>query len=338
MEIGEQTWAILDERSAVASIRRKVEQYAEQYGFSDAIAEKLRLIITEAGNNIVLHGQTGCLGIVPDVNGQSISILAIDNGPGITDIESAMCDGVTRLENSTGIGLGSLKRLSTKFEINSAPKVGTVVCCQVEFNPAPRPTPYNVAFANRPYRHEKLSGDALRLRHINHEPWLLIVDGLGHGAKANHAAMAACEAFMGGQFSSPNECIERLHQTLHTTRGAAAAVLRIATDSNQVEYCGIGNTQAYFLNFTGRAGHLLSKNGTLGHTLRRLETVKIDWPPGARLIMNTDGISTKANFRQPAEILKSSPIMMAGLMLRDFGKMHDDCSVMIVEKTKDADS
>lgn len=339
MEYGEQTWAIINERSAVASLRRKVDEYAALYGFNNTIAESLRLLITEAGNNVLIHAKTGTLGIIPDVNKRSISILAIDIGGGMANIEDCMRDGVTSLEKSAGVGLGSMQRLSTRFHIDSVPQGGTVVCCTLDFSHEPTaPAPFNFTFLNRPYRNERVSGDQLRMRYINGEPWLLIVDGLGHGAKAHSASTTACNVFMERSFGAPHECIEILHAALHTTRGAAAAVLRIRTDDEHVEYCGIGNTQAYFQNFTGRAGHLLSKNGTLGHTMRRVETNRLEWPPGARLILNTDGVSTKAHFRNPAHMMKADPLLMAGVMVRDYGKLHDDCSIIIAEKARDASS
>src|SRR4029450_7163213 len=56
----------------------------------------------------------------------SIELLAIDRGPGMTDVSRCMSDGYST-GGTQGTGLGAVRRLASEFEIYSAPGEGTVV-------------------------------------------------------------------------------------------------------------------------------------------------------------------------------------------------------------------
>jgi len=67
------------------------------------------------GDNDIERG--GCLGL---------EIIAVDNGPGIEDIEKALEDGFST-GGGLGIGLGGVRRLMDEFEIQSNVGEGTKV-------------------------------------------------------------------------------------------------------------------------------------------------------------------------------------------------------------------
>ena len=67
------------------------------------------------GDNDIERG--GCLGL---------EIIAVDNGPGIEDIEKALEDGFST-GGGLGIGLGGVRRLMDEFEIHSKVGEGTKV-------------------------------------------------------------------------------------------------------------------------------------------------------------------------------------------------------------------
>ncbi|MGF1450896.1 MAG: ATP-binding protein, partial [Opitutales bacterium] len=332
MEVNRQLWMTLGESSAIGALRREAEAYGMARGLNASLAERLRLVVSEAGSNILTHAGRGHLAVVPSFSGASLSVLAIDKGPGIGDLAKSSRDGFSSRANSAGLGLGSLRRLADDFEIFSTPQQGTVLRCRLDLS-EPRPARLQVEGLNRPCRHETVSGDQMRIRWHRGDWWLLLADGLGHGQKAHDASMAAAEVFESEPFESPQECIERIHVALRSTRGAAAGVARVSEDPARVQFCGVGNVEAYFLGFRGRASSLVSKNGTLGHAIRALETVEVDWPPGSALIMNSDGISTRANLQGLRNVAAASLLVVAGVLMRDFGKAHDDCSVLVARRT-----
>jgi serine/threonine-protein kinase RsbT len=57
---------------------------------------------------------------------RGVRLTFADRGPGIADVKLALTDGYTT-GSGLGLGLGGAKRLSSEFDIKSAPGEGTVV-------------------------------------------------------------------------------------------------------------------------------------------------------------------------------------------------------------------
>lgn len=95
----------------------------EQTAFSTAILEIARNIVKYAGRGDIVFQ-------VVEVETQiGIVVLALDNGPGIADIELALKDGYST-GKSLGLGLPGAKRLMDSFEIASQPGLGTTITMQ----------------------------------------------------------------------------------------------------------------------------------------------------------------------------------------------------------------
>ena len=104
-------------------------------------------------------------------------------------------------------------------------------------------------------------------------PTILLADGLGHGAERGAGRrprpFASCAPGL-----SPEALLERMHDALRATRGAAAAIARLDRATGALRFAGIGNIAATIVDgATTRA--LVSMNGTLGHSVPPL--------PGLRL-------------------------------------------------------
>jgi len=84
--------------------------------------------ISEVARNIILYAGRGVveLEVTTGPNGSGLSIRAVDEGPGIPDIEMAMRDGYST-GRSLGLGLPGARRLMDDFSITSEPGLGTVV-------------------------------------------------------------------------------------------------------------------------------------------------------------------------------------------------------------------
>ena len=84
--------------------------------------------ISEVARNIILYAGRGVveLEVTTGPNGSGLSIRAVDEGPGIPDIELAMRDGYST-GRSLGLGLPGARRLMDDFSITSEPGLGTVV-------------------------------------------------------------------------------------------------------------------------------------------------------------------------------------------------------------------
>jgi serine/threonine-protein kinase RsbT len=84
--------------------------------------------ISEVARNIILYAGRGVveLEVTTGPNGSGLSIRAVDEGPGIPDIELAMRDGYST-GRSLGLGLPGARRLMDDFSITSEPGQGTIV-------------------------------------------------------------------------------------------------------------------------------------------------------------------------------------------------------------------
>jgi serine/threonine-protein kinase RsbT len=107
---------------------QKGRALAEQVGVKGDSQVVVVIAISEVARNIVNYA--GCGEIVFDIIGQNgrrgISIVARDEGPGISDIEKALEDGYST-GGGLGLGLAGAKRLMDEFEVRSQPGKGTTI-------------------------------------------------------------------------------------------------------------------------------------------------------------------------------------------------------------------
>jgi serine/threonine-protein kinase RsbT len=89
----------------------------------------LATAISEIARNITAYAVRGevLLDLVRDDNGRrGIRVVAVDEGPGIADLERALTDGYTT-GGGLGLGLPGARRLVDEFDIKTAPGEGTRV-------------------------------------------------------------------------------------------------------------------------------------------------------------------------------------------------------------------
>ena len=112
----------------VVRLRQAVRNCLVSIGFSLVDQTKLITAASELARNTVKYGGGGEGHLTRVSNGMrtGVSLVFVDQGPGIADIEQAMADGFTS-GGGLGLGLGGAKRLSDEFEIQSEVGKGTTV-------------------------------------------------------------------------------------------------------------------------------------------------------------------------------------------------------------------
>ena len=127
MSVGEIRVAINSDQDIVLA-RQKGRLLATELGFSTGDATLIATAISELARNIVSYASRGqiTLKMVNGLNRQGISVIASDDGPGISDIRQALRDGFST-SGSLGLGLPGVRRLMDEFEITSQPGRGTIV-------------------------------------------------------------------------------------------------------------------------------------------------------------------------------------------------------------------
>ena len=110
----------IEDRSSVGACRRKVNRFAEEWGFTRIEIEEIAISVTELVTNVLNHGggkgQLVLCGVKDEEDHKGLEIWCFDYGKGISEMWLAVLDGYSSM-NSLGIGIGSIQRLSDEFEI-----------------------------------------------------------------------------------------------------------------------------------------------------------------------------------------------------------------------------
>jgi anti-sigma regulatory factor (Ser/Thr protein kinase) len=321
----------IDDPSEVPAARRTAAKLAEQLGFDAAAAGHVAVVVTEIGTNILKHGGGGEIMLHAVRRGEvhGIEIVGLDRGKGIADLARSFRDGYSTA-GSPGTGLGAIRRRSGRFDICSVPSQGTALVATLwARTPTAQPSrTVDVGMAGAAYAGEPVSGDAWAVEHLSGRTLLLVVDGLGHGLVAAEAAREAVRLFRDNVRHSPGAIVQAIHDGLRSTRGAAVAVTELLSQPRLAKFAGLGNISAAIISAAGRR-HLVSHNGTAGHSMRRIDEFSYPWPTDAMLVMHTDGLATHWDLGRYPGLLERSPSLVAAVLYRDFSRRRDDVTVLV---------
>jgi anti-sigma regulatory factor (Ser/Thr protein kinase) len=332
--VNDQIQIHIRETSAVAEARREVTGLARTIGFDESGIGRVALVVTETATNLVKHTPQGQL--LARAFGRDgvavIEVLALDQGPGIANVGESLRDGYST-SGSPGTGLGAIKRLSDEFDIYSTPGKGTAIAAQLwSRRPAGGnpPAPLEVGAVCLPKPGEVACGDAWAVEWRGGHCVILVADGLGHGADAEAAAMAAVNALRIQPQLAPAALIEFAHGALRSTRGAALAVADIDL-AGEVRYAGVGNI-AGMTYAPGGARHMVSHSGIVGHEARKIQEFVYPWSQDSLLVMHSDGLATHWNLDQYPGLAGRHPSLIAGVLYRDFTRGRDDAIVVVAKR------
>jgi anti-sigma regulatory factor (Ser/Thr protein kinase) len=319
--------------SDVAAARRAGRKLADALGFGETRAGQLAIIITEAATNILKHAGQGVLYIGPSQSGAlaGVDVVAVDSGPGIQDFAASLVDGVSSTGTS-GTGLGALHRLADEFDVFSTPGKGTAFFMRLWREPGqPAPQPMEVGALALPLAGEDACGDGWAVGCHERGATLLAADGLGHGPQAAIAAQAAISTLGSNRELQPQQLMDRVHEALRITRGAAAAVAHIDCAQDELRFAGIGNISAWAYDGHGRRA-LVSHNGIVGHNMRKVQEFAVPFGPGALCIMHSDGVQTQWDLDAYPGLCLRHPALVAAVLMRDFTRQRDDALVLAVRR------
>ena len=320
----------ITEESGVGQARRDTAALAQRLGFTEPDVGRVALLVTECATNFVKHAREGELLVhqldAPGTSG--IGVIALDRGPGIANLPQALRDGFSTTGTS-GNGLGAIARLASAFDVYSQPDSGTAVLAQVWAPAQRRSAGLAIGGVNVPCPGETVSGDVWEVQQDDGHALLLMVDGLGHGVHANAAERAAVDAFRMQPEGAPAEVLERVHDALRPTRGAAAAVIEIDRTRQVLRFAGIGNIAGTILT-DGASRSVVSHHGTVGHKVRRIQEFTYPWAAGALLVLHSDGLVSHWTFDRYPGLRDKHPMLTAAVLYRDFARQRDDTTVVVV--------
>jgi hypothetical protein len=258
--------------------------------------------------------------------------VALDRGPGISDIGEALRDGYSTA-GSPGTGLGAIRRLCSRFDIYSRPAEGTAVLAQLWPNHTEDivPWPVELGAIAVPKPDEEISGDAWAARATAHGARVLVADGLGHGLEAAEAAVRACTVFRESS-DTLTTVLDAIHGALRHTRGAAVAAAEIDLEERVVRFAGVGNISGAIIA-PERDYNMVSHNGTMGHEVRKIQEFTYQWPEESVLVLHSDGLSRRWDLRQRPGLLSRHPTLVAAVLHRDYRRERDDSTVVVARES-----
>ena len=320
-------WLAVEDASAVPSCRTAGQALASRLGFPAARAEQLALAVTEAASNLYKHASQGSLllRVNRDLEQPGVDLVTIDAGPGLPDVSAALRDGHSTA-GTLGIGLGAIRRLADFCDLYSVPDHSTALVAR--FWPAPGPPAIRCAGLVRPITGEFECGDAYAAVRTGDTLTGVLCDGLGHGPLAAIAANEAVRAVLDRPADEPAAAVARAHGRMSHTRGGALAVVQVT--GRLVRFCGLGNVAAVILA-DGSRKSMLSVPGIAGHQARAIRQFEYEAPPGAAIILHSDGLSSRWSPEAVPGLNARDPLVAAAALLAEAGTRRDDASVLVLK-------
>ncbi|MDF1661140.1 MAG: SpoIIE family protein phosphatase [Planctomycetota bacterium] len=187
----------------------------------------------------------------------------------------------------------------------------------------------SIAGIRRFYPGEDVCGDDWLICESSDALIVALIDGLGHGPKAQEASLATCKhisELVNADAPAPSleSIMESCHGAIRRTRGAAVALLRLSEESSS--FLSVGNVALRLSD--GHKSGVICHAGIVGRRSRPHRAFPLVWPPESSIYLFTDGISSR--FQEPPSHL--SPRQCSKQLLKDFGKDSDDASILVLRR------
>lgn len=160
--------------------------------------------------------------------------------------------------------------------------------------PEPYPTLLECGVASRPVPGEELCGDAHVIKSFPGGVLVGVVDGLGHGRQASAVAARAVATLEENAHEPVDSLMDRCHDTLHATRGAAMTIASLRFTDSTLSWLGVGNVEGVVIRGSndrgGRRARVTLAGGVVGYRLPPPRIRSLEVGHGDVLILATDGI------------------------------------------------
>jgi len=324
-------WIRVEEAAEAGRVRRAATTLAEKLAFPATRVAEIGVAVTEIATNLHKHAREGVV-LVRSVRGETnaaVEVLAVDGGPGIADVGLAFEDGRSTT-GTLGVGLGAVSRLSDSCDMASRPGHGTVLAARFHARRGPvADLPEDVAAGiTRAIGGEEVCGDAYAVRRAPGRLTMMMCDGSGHGPLAATASQAAVRLFCALDPTAPEDVVARVHRELRGTRGGAVAVADVDLVARTVRFAGLGNIAGAVLG-DGQKRGMISVPGVAGYQARTIRAFDYPLPDDATVVMHSDGLTERWAVERGDTILASTPLVVAGALMRDAGVRKDDACVLV---------
>lgn len=299
--VHEGTWVRTE--ADVGAARRHAQAVARDARGVDA--DRVALVASELASNLVSHTRSGGL-LQAWRTGNTVELLTIDDGT-----SDAHRPGLRA-------GIKSIEDSCDALELELA-KTGSLVHCRFGAEPAPA-----VGACVVPMRGYDRSGDGVWLALDADGQTAVVVDVLGHGAAASAERDAILGAVMNADFRSPRGVIDAATEAVRQGRGCAIRWAHVR--GSDLATFSIGNVGGMLVT-AGRAKKLVDHAGVVGRRHRPPPVHHHAWGPGSRLVLFTDGLSS----RRVAWTEAHGAVLTAGRIWRAASRDRDDAALLVLE-------
>jgi anti-sigma regulatory factor (Ser/Thr protein kinase) len=318
-------------------------QIAHKLGFAPQAGEEIALVVTELAAHMVRRSGSGVLTLrlLNDGARVGIEVEAENHDPGIRNPEHLFREG-----NSNGAvldsGLSVVQHLMDEREISSTASLGTRIVCRRWLRPEAGPAmvtpaivpraiiyPWQVGVATRPCHMGAANGDAFLVRERNGRLLVGMIDGLGHGERAQHAALVA-QAYVQSNYDLPlDQLFWGVSSACRGTRGVVMALARFES-ATAMTSANLGNIEMRSWAGTERLD-IAVQRGFLGAQEEHVQVQQHRWHPDWMLVLHSDGVRGQWQWSDFPGLEHAPPQAVANQLLRTLAKQDDDATVLAVK-------
>ena len=186
------------------------------------------------------------------------------------------------------------------------------------------------AASARPRRGEAVSGDLGFVTTVPGGSLVAAVDGVGHGREAARAARTAATVVRATPDADLVALVQRCHEALRGTRGAAVSVAFLSHADATLRWLGVGTVEGRLLagraGDTGRDRSLRLVRGLPGHVLPRLTVTTLPLRRGDLVVLATDGVA--GQFADALEVAGSAEAIAQRILARHCDGSDDALAVV----------
>ena len=193
-----------------------------------------------------------------------------------------------------------------------------------------RTPPLEWSVRSRTLTGEKASGDLAVVKAFPNGALIAVIDGLGHGEEAAHAATLASAELEARASDSVIALVRRCHAALRGSRGVVMSLSSFNAADDTMTWLGVGNVEGVLVRARSKGSPLrenvLLRGGVVGHDLPPLQAFVVPVSPGDFVTFATDGV--RGEFIT-AVSANGPPDRQATDLLARFTKGTDDALVLV---------
>jgi anti-sigma regulatory factor (Ser/Thr protein kinase) len=332
LDLAKATEVMVAEAADCVTAQWSTRHLAATMGFASGCAEEIALVVAELTSNLLKHAGRGVLTLRRiERGGQAgVEIETKDHGPGIMDVERSFADGYST-KGTLGYGLGTVNRLMDEVDIRSMPGSGTQIVCRRWMQHRREPSmhgTWDVGVMTRSRRLAPENGDAFIVKRQGSELLAGVIDGLGHGAPAQTAALAA-QHFVERHAELPlEEIFVGVSRACRGTRGVVMALVRFYSQT-RMAFASVGNVEGRVWGSETRIP-LLARRGILGVGEAWAHVEELTWNPRWLLVLHSDGLRTHWQWDDFPGIGREPAKVAAARLIRGLANEADDATVLAV--------